>query len=100
MMLKGVGELRIILTLDLEIQSLEFVQLSFSLGLVQDFITVFPPPFWDCHVYSVPLCVLEVHDLLFDSDFTVKRLHESQKRLWTFKEHQDCYRLWKFLKFE
>ena len=45
-MLKRLGDLMSILTLDLEIQSLEFVQLSFGLALIQYFLTMsFSLPF-------------------------------------------------------
>ena len=38
--LNGVGDLKSILTSDMEMQSLEFAQLVFSLALVQDFLTI------------------------------------------------------------
>jgi hypothetical protein len=39
--LKGVGELKSILTSDMEMKSLEFAQLVFSLALVCDLISYF-----------------------------------------------------------
>jgi hypothetical protein len=42
--LKGVGELKNILTSDMEMQSLEFAQLGFGLPLVQYFLTMLPFP--------------------------------------------------------
>ena len=40
--LKGVGDLKSILTPDLEMQSVKFAQLVFGLALVQYFLTVLP----------------------------------------------------------
>ncbi|KAL6044039.1 hypothetical protein STEG23_014727 [Scotinomys teguina] len=40
--LKGFGDLKIVLTSDMEMQSLEFAQLVLSIGLVQDFLTMLP----------------------------------------------------------
>jgi hypothetical protein len=74
---------------DIDMQSLEFAWLGLGLALVQYLLTMlFFLPFGVamcilCH------CMLEVCDLHFDFDFTgliVKRLYESQKRLWTFKQ--------------
>ena len=56
--LKGVGDLKSILTSDMEIQSLELAQLVFGLALVQCFLTMSPFfMFWNGHIYSVPLYV-------------------------------------------
>ncbi len=60
----------------MEMQSLEFAQLVFSLALVQYSLTM---AFWNSNVYPV---ILEVRDLLLIFyGITVKRVHESQKRL-------------------
>ena len=40
--LKGVGDLKNILTSDLGMQNLEFTQLAFGLALLQYFLLVFP----------------------------------------------------------
>ena len=55
------GDLKSILTSDMEMWSLEFDQLIFGLTLVQYFLTVM---FWNGNVHPV---MLEVCDLLFDS---------------------------------
>jgi hypothetical protein len=57
--MKGVGDLKSVLTSDMEMQDLEFVQLAFGLAFVQYFPTV---TFWNGNVYPV---MLEVCDLLF-----------------------------------
>ena len=76
--IEEVVDMKSALTLDMELQRLEFAQLVCCLGLVQCFLTM---TFWNGSVYPV---ILEVCGLLFDFDFTVKRLHESQRRLRTF----------------
>lgn len=76
--LTGVGDLKSVLTSDMEMQSLEFVQLIFSLTLVQYFLTM-PPSLCFGMVMNI-LChyMLEVCDLYFGFiGDTVKRLHES-----------------------
>ncbi|EGW10137.1 hypothetical protein I79_024307 [Cricetulus griseus] len=81
MKLKGVGDLKSILTTDTEMQSLEFTQLIFGLSLIPYFLIMFP---FGMVMYILCHCILEVCDLLFHFDLTgvtVKRLHESQKRL-------------------
>ena len=67
--LNGFRHLKSVLSSDMEMQSLEFAQLVFSLALVQYFHSAPFPMFWNGNVY---LChyLLEVCDLLFDFDFT------------------------------
>jgi hypothetical protein len=57
--MKGVEDLKNTLTLVMEMQSLEFVQLAFGLASVQYFLTMV---FWNDNVYPV---MLGVCDLLF-----------------------------------
>lgn len=63
--MKGAGDLNSALTLDTEIQSLEFTLLVFSLPLVQFFSHYSPfPIFWNGNVCPVPLyfgCILSTY---------------------------------------
>ena len=63
--LKGVGDLKTALTSDMEMQSMEFAQLDFSLDLVQCFLTMFV--FLPFGMVMNSLChyMLEICDLLF-----------------------------------
>ena len=55
--MNGVGDLKSILTSDMELQSLEFALLDFGLPLVYIF-HYFPfPRFWNGNMYSLPLYV-------------------------------------------
>ena len=49
--MKGVRDLKSTLTLDMEMQSLEFDQLAFGLAIIQYFLAV---TFWKDNIYSVP----------------------------------------------
>lgn len=60
----------------LETQSLEFAQLVFGLALVQYFLTMLPSLCLGT-VYLMPSYVRNFTGITF------KKLHESQKRLWT-----------------
>jgi hypothetical protein len=51
------------LTTDMEIQSLEFIQMTFALALVQYCFTI---TFWSRNIYPV---MLEVYALLCDFDY-------------------------------
>ena len=68
--LKGIGDLKSVLTSDMELQSLEFAQLVFGLVLVQYFLTVFPSLHFGMVMYILCHHVLKGRDLLFDFDFT------------------------------
>ena len=59
-----------VLTLDTEMQSLEFTQLVFSLALVQCFLTMLPFLHFGIVMYILCYYMLEVCDLLFYFDFT------------------------------
>lgn len=84
--LKGVGDLKSALTSDMEMLSLEFAQLVFSLALVQYFLTVLLFLCFITVMYTLCHYMLEVCDLAFLFIFilrgiAVKRLCESQKTL-------------------
>lgn len=66
--LKGVGDLKIILTSDMKIQILEFVQLASRLALVQYFLTMLPSLSFGMVMYILCHCMFKVCDLLFDFD--------------------------------
>lgn len=68
--LKGIGDLKSTLMSDMEIQSLEFVQLIFGLALVQCFLTMFSFFLLEKEMYILCYCMLEVYDLLSTFDFT------------------------------
>jgi hypothetical protein len=53
--LKEVRDLKSAQTPDMEMQSLEFAYLVFSLGWVQRFLTCSLPPFWNDNVCPVSL---------------------------------------------
>lgn len=67
---EGIGDLKSILTSDMEMQSLEFVQLVFGLVVVQYFLTVFPSLCFGMAMYILCHYMLEVCALLFDCNFT------------------------------
>jgi hypothetical protein len=76
-------------------QCLEFaydsmgVMLDFGLALVEYFLSVFPSLLFGMVMYALFHCMWEVCELLLHFDLTritVKRLHGTQKRLWTFKQ--------------
>ena len=74
--LKGVGDLQSALTSDMEMQGLDFAQLTFGHALVQYFLNMM---FQNSNVYPL---MLEVCDLLFyliSLAITIKKLHESQE---------------------
>ena len=85
----GVGDLKSPLTSDMEMQNMEFSLMVFSLTLAQYlFIMLLFVPF-GMVICILHHCILEICGLLFYFDFTgvtIKRLHEFQKRLWTFKQ--------------
>jgi hypothetical protein len=62
--LKGVGDLKIILTLDMAMPSLEFAQLVFSLALVQCFLTMSPSPHFGMAMDVLCHYMLEACDLV------------------------------------
>ena len=82
--LKGVGDLKKISTSNMEMQILKFAQLFFGLALVQNFLTMVPFLHFRMRMYILWLSMFKVCDLSFDfvGDY-IKRLHESQKGLWT-----------------
>ena len=63
--LNGVGDLKNILTSDMEMQSLEFAQLVFGLVLVQYFLTMIHFLHFEMVVCLQCHCMLEGCDLLF-----------------------------------
>lgn len=68
----------------MEMQSLEFTLLVFSLALAQCFLAMVSFLPFGIVMYILYHYMLEVWDLLFQSDsqgITVKRLHEYQKSL-------------------
>ena len=67
--LKGVGDLRSILTSDMEMQSLEFAQPVFSLALAQHFLAILPFLRFEMAMYILCHYMLEVCDLFLDFDF-------------------------------
>ena len=78
--MKGVGDLKRVLTSDVEMQSLEFAQLGFGFCVGPEF-PHWAPPSCCCNgnVYPVPLCVENMLILILQ-EITVKRQHESLKR--------------------
>lgn len=58
--LKIVGDLKRVLPLDIQMQTLEFVHLLFSLGLVQYFLSVFLPLNFGTVRFILCLGILEV----------------------------------------
>ena len=62
--LKGVEDLKRLLTSVMEIQSLEFAQLVLGFALVQYFISVLPSLTFGIVMYIMCHCMLEVCDLL------------------------------------
>ena len=79
-----------VLTSDMEMPSLEFAQLSFGLALVQYFLTMLPSLHFGIVVPILCHYILEVCNLflvLILPGISVKEVHESQKRLWTFKHY-------------
>ena len=67
--LKGAGKLKSTLKKDMEMQSLEFVQLVFSLVLLQHFLTVLSFLPLGMVVYILCHYMLELYDLPFYFDF-------------------------------
>jgi hypothetical protein len=63
--LKGIRELKSALTSDMEMQSLEFTQMVFSLALVQYFLTMIPLFPFEIVMYILLHCMWEVCDLIF-----------------------------------
>lgn len=63
----GTGNLKSVLTSDMEMQSLEFAQLVFGLTLVQYFLTMFPFLHFGVVMYILCHYMLQVCDL-FDLD--------------------------------
>ena len=63
--LKEVGYLKSTLTSDMEMQSLEFAQLVFSLALVQYFLPMLPFLPFQLVMYILCHCMLKVCDLLY-----------------------------------
>ena len=68
--LEEVGDPKRALTLDVEIQSLQFAWLVFSLALVQYFLSRIPFLHFRMVMYILCYYMLEVCDLLFYFDFT------------------------------
>ena len=64
----GFGDLKSILTSDMEMQSLEFAQLVFDIILVQYFFTMLPSIHFGIVIYILCHDMLEVCDLLFGFD--------------------------------
>ena len=64
----GFGDVERILTLDMEMHSWEFVQLVFSLAVVQYFLAMLPPLNFGRVIYTLCHYMLKVCDLLFDFD--------------------------------
>ena len=62
--LNGVGDLKIISTSDMEIQTLEFAHLVFHLALVQYFLTMLPSLCFGMVMYILCYYTLEVCDFL------------------------------------
>lgn len=54
----------------MEMQNLEFAMLDFVLPLVWYFLTMFLCLHFGTLKYILDLCMLEICDLLFDTDFT------------------------------
>ena len=54
----------------MEVQSLEFAQLVFSLALAQYFLTMLPYLDFGMVMYILCHYILEVYDVLFDFDLT------------------------------
>lgn len=81
--LKGVGDLKSVLTSDMEMQSLEFSQLGFGLALVQYFLTMLPSLCFGMVMYIHISYVGSMWSafILIVQGIAIKRLHESQKRL-------------------
>ena len=69
MKLKGVGDLKSTLTLDVEMKSLKFALLAFSLALIKHFLTM--SYFLVFGMGMIILChyMLEVCDLIFHLNF-------------------------------
>ena len=63
--LEGCGDLKSILTSDMEMQSLEFAQMVFSLALVQYFLTILPFLHLEQVIYIQCHYMLGVCDLFF-----------------------------------
>ena len=75
--LNGIGDMDNILTSDMEMQSLEFAQLVFSLALVLDFLAMIPSICFVMIINILCQLMLEECGVLFDFYFTginVKRL--------------------------
>lgn len=64
-----VGNLKNLLIKEIETQTLEFIQLGFSLSLVHYFLTMFHLPPFGIVIYIILQCMLKVGDLLSDFDF-------------------------------
>lgn len=67
--LKGVGDLKRVLTSDMELQSLELAQLVFCLALVQYFPTTLSSLCFGIVMYILCHYMLKVCDLLFYFNF-------------------------------
>jgi hypothetical protein len=67
--LKEVGDLKSVLTSDMEAESLEFAQLVFGLVLIQCFLAMLSSLCFGIVMYTLWHDVFEVCDLLFDFDF-------------------------------
>lgn len=99
--MKGVGDLKRVLTSDMELQSLEFAQQVFGLALVQYFLTMFPFPHFRMVMYILCHYMLEVCNLLYYFDFTGDYISEisqvseetlnfgSLNRVGTVKDYRD-----------
>ena len=88
--LNGSGDVESLLMTDMDMQSLNFVHLSFGLTLVQYFLTMLRSLCFGMVVHILCQCVLEVCDLLYDFDFyrglQLRDCNVSQKKLWTLKQ--------------
>lgn len=83
--LNRVGDLKNVLTLCREMQSLESTLLVFNLALFQYFFTMLPFLYFGIVIYILCHCILQVCDLLFIlHGLNVRDCLVFQKILWTF----------------
>ena len=68
--LKGAGDLKSILTLDLEIQSLKFAQLVFGLALFQYYLTFLPSLDFGMAMYNLCHYMLKYFDFDFIGNYS------------------------------